>query len=431
LALPVIGDIYRVKSPANGKALMKFMDARTKKTMVNTLAKKTQEESEPANKVWRIARFKERYEYRDDKDKKGVLQYTRDFVSAGADAESRHFIDQLAELKEFPNWRTHEGSFVELKRRSADDVYGYRGYLLHKHQPADTSRIARWLGCSVGECQETLNILAEVGLIELVDVPDFTASARPTHSPAEQPSVPLPGEIPENPQKSAENPAKRKTTESGNEKQTKTKKTGNPKPENKATKSKISPDSQDAAGGKEQTTEPETRNPNANELKGQPGGTEGSTQTEHQPEPVPVPDDPTFPDDPAGGSLQQGQSPQDVANRRLESTVAIQRATEEFGIKVFTALFHRPPDMSGLSTQSNSDKSEVGCFATAMEQARNLTPQMLCNLHDRSMAEAVALGNKQGRRSKAHNPAAVWRSLFGKFLPAARAGELHAKSGSG
>ena len=49
---------------------------------------------------WCISRFALRYEYRDDKDKKGVLQYTRQYVAAGADPESRHFMDQLDELKE-------------------------------------------------------------------------------------------------------------------------------------------------------------------------------------------------------------------------------------------------------------------------------------------------------------------------------------------
>jgi len=386
-------------------------------------------------KVWRIARFKERYEYRDDKDKKGVLQYTRDFVSAGADAESRHFIDQLAELKEHKNWRAHEGSFVELKRRSADDVYGFRGYLLHKHQPADTSRIARWLDCSEAECKETLDVLAEVGLIELVDVPDFTAKAKPGPAQDEQPAGPLAAgnsaETPENSRGRRKNPAKRKETKSENEKNLKEKRTGNPKPEEQSKISQSGGLPQREAGSKTESNEPETRNPKEKQTAGQQAASAGKGQSDAEPaEPV---KNPTQSDAPGGESPATGDNPQDSAYRGL--TEAMDRLYEpscsSFAVEIFRNLFNRLPLPEGQGTREarTIELSELASFASAWARAQNakLKPRMLLILWDRSVYEANKLGVNRRRKIKAHNLPAVWWSLFKKLLNTAREGELKLK----
>ena len=155
-------------------------------------------------KVWYIARFKERYEYRDDKHKQGSLEYTKSFVNANRDPESRHFIDQIEELKEKETWLRLEGIFNELMRRAADDTYQYRGYLLHQHKPADAARIAVWLRCDVKICQRDLADLESVGLIEQVPLPDFPENTchffKNSENPAGEPEKYMLHAIFENPE---------------------------------------------------------------------------------------------------------------------------------------------------------------------------------------------------------------------------------------
>ena len=172
--------------------------------------------------VWYIARFKQRYEYRDDKSKKGGLQYTRAFVTAGPDIESRHFLDQLDDIKECKNWLEMTGALDELIRKAANDVLMYRGYLLHKRQPADTEIIARWLGVTKAKCQKILEGLEKFGFIVSVPFPDFPENSG-------------------NSQKNLEKPTKKKTNKKQREKKRiKRNPKTNPNPKKKRSVRKIS-----------------------------------------------------------------------------------------------------------------------------------------------------------------------------------------------
>ena len=366
---------------------------------------------------WCISRFALRYEYRDDKDKKGVLQYTRQYVAAGADPESRHFMDQLDELKEKKNWLHLEGTLNELIRRAANDVYNFRGLLMHQHRPADISRIARWLRTDEKNAKKDLAALQDCGLIEYVPLDEKLGEKNTSNPP------PLP-EIPENSGKGGKKPANRKTgTKSESEqKSNEFKKTENkvkPIPDNSNKESLGSlPDKQNNA---------DTRDPNQRPLESNtsPQASEATAEPDK-------PEHPTLSDALGDGSKAKASpSPPDSASDILEKKaeeLAVECLKRKYGescyafaAEVFKNIFNRLP----VATDT-ADNSEIGCFAMAWTQAENagLGLPMSQILWDRSIQEAA----DQRKKKRARNQRAVWRTVFKGLLQGARAGNLELKN---
>lgn len=383
--------------------------------------------------VWRIARFKERCEYRDDQDKKGVLQYTKAFVAAGSDVESRHFMDQLDDLKEqFPkHWRSLEGSLNELVRRSANDVCTFRGWLLHQHQPADIERIARWFRCSVDECLSDLKDLEAAGFIVKVPLSEFNnAMGIPTEKPADSGNFQKNLENPENLQ-----PYKRKrTTGTGKpvskEKQTETK--PKPQPAQKQSKDKAQanlPGSEgetNASGG-------EPVNPKANENNASTAETtEQAAKTSNEPV-----TDPTIPDALGDGSSKQARlnppgSDYTTTVSKLEKMY--EPECNVFAHEIFRGLFRRDPFTEATTADAKriqEDNSEIASFKSAWSSAQQAKPKfkptVLSELWDCSVAEADKLGKACLRKTKIKNPRAVWWRIFKSLYAKAKANDLSSK----
>ena len=130
-------------------------------------------------KIWHIFRFGERFELRDDwkSFRKGPLIYTKDFVGGGSDDESISFQLQMNILKSFDDYLMLKGAFGVLKELAANRSRCYRGYLLdEKLKPASEKRISQWLGIDVKATANVLKQLAEAGLIERIDVPEWDTS---------------------------------------------------------------------------------------------------------------------------------------------------------------------------------------------------------------------------------------------------------------
>lgn len=378
--------------------------------------------------VFRIARFKERCEYRDDQDKKGVLQYTKAFVAAGSDVESRHFMDQLDDLKEeFPKkWRTLEGTLNELVRRSANDVHSFRGWLLHQHQPADVERIARWLRCDVDECRADLNDLMTAGFIEEIPLSEFNKSMGiQTQKPADSGNFQKNLENLENPQ-----PYKRKRITG----------TGKPVSKEKETETETKPQpaqkqSKDNAQANLNGTEGQTNangvNPdNPNAMQGNANPAEHNAQAaEHTSEPA---KDPTLPDALGSGSCSQGgiRSPgSDYTHLAGRMNALLNPQCETFALEVFRGIFKREPLNEQTCSKPETvqaDNSEIGSFKSAWTMALNAKLKLtaLSVLWDTAIEEADKLGKNRRCKTKIRKLPAVWWRIFKSLLGKAKTGEL-------
>lgn len=391
--------------------------------MAKTAAKSKQHESN-SQMVWVVSRFAKRYEYRDDKGKKGSLQYTRAYVSASSDVESRHFMDQLEELKEKRNWRTLEGTLNELIRRAANDVYEFRGFLLHQHRPADINRIARWLKTDEKTCRQELEALQSVELIEFVPWAEITAE-----------NFPPPPEISAGAEKNQGKPGqtKRETkANSGKGKPERKKETGNqskPVPEKD---SKISQDGHIASGSSNQNRG-ETRDPTEKQPDRQLEGSSSIKQDEDKPVPV----NPTLPEAMGDKDQVTGKSPPGSAYGDLAGIMdkVYEPQCREFGLEIFRSIFKRLPVTADNADAKHvaEDNSELGSFASAWAMAQNakLKLSVLQVLWERSIQEATSLGNNRSRKPNMRNPRAIWWKVFKGLLRTAKTGDLRLKKGFG
>ena len=326
--------------------------------------------------VWCIARFKQRYEYRDDRDKKGSLTYCRLYVSVGKDPESRHFMDQLEELKAKPNWRLLEAGFNELIRRAANDAEEFRGYLLHQRQPADASRIAVWLKTDRASCIKELAALEQIKLIERVPLPEFS------------------GGFPEIPGKTKKKPAKRKRKKKIKRKSKTENRKGTKRKKKKKASAKadveISQRPKLSTTQKSSTTPKRSKRPNCST----PSETaEGCTAKMAQNPPH---------------SLRE-LTPEQRFNFIYDST------GREFATAIFLSL--------GLpySPDSVKGRQNLGCFKQSWSNAlkARLDEIMLVELWDRSVKSAVKIHNLRNRTTRSYwskGPEAVWRANFNKRL---------------
>jgi len=374
--------------------------------------------------VWRIARFKERCEYRDDQEKKGVLQYTKAFVAAGSDVESRHFMDQLDDLKEdYKNWRQLEGTLNELIRRSANDVCTFRGWLLHQHQPADVERIARWLRCDETEALADLKDLEKAGFIEQVPLANKIMGIREFPENSREPGKNL-----ENPQ-----PYKRKrTTGAGKpvskEKETETK----PQPAQKQSKDQTN---LPGTGSEINTSGVQPANPKA---KDSSASSEKSIEQADKSSVEPAPaKDPTFSDAlgdgnrPSAGIRPPGSVYTDLAARLDQFH---DPECKVFAVEIFKGIFKREPfneQTSGDRRKIQDDNSEIGSFKSAWSMAQNakLKPLAMSDLWDAAVEEAEKLGNNRRRKTKIRKLQAVWWRIFKSLLVKAKTGELSDEHG--
>jgi hypothetical protein len=149
---------------------MKPSETTTKRTERHTTARPF--------KVWRISRFRERWEMSGEYERKMGLEYLRLFIAAGGQksTESTQFLAQLAELRHYyPKEYYHlRGVLDELSALTGTMERKYRGYLLNARlQPATLAELAARLDLPRAEMLKALKAIEKVGLIERVDLPVF------------------------------------------------------------------------------------------------------------------------------------------------------------------------------------------------------------------------------------------------------------------
>lgn len=159
--------------------------------------------SRTAALVWRVVDFQNRFELPDDIriGRQGPLTYAKLYVSANDEA-SATYLKQIDRLTRRPDGMELEGGWVRILRAVSNHGNIYRGYLLNdRHAPASETEIAAdVLYCDGETAMRILSGLAEVGLIEQVEEPDWNARAE-----AAKPAKPR--------AKSSKKPAGTKTTQ--------------------------------------------------------------------------------------------------------------------------------------------------------------------------------------------------------------------------
>lgn len=135
--------------------------------------------------VWKIFRFEQRYELADDVrfGRERPLVFVRDYVGSGTDDESIRTGQQMMALMQRPGALELRGAFTILREMAANRSRLYRGYLLDENLgPADTRKIALWLGVDVRKAGRILRELGPdgVGLLEKASMPAFSDPPKPT-----------------------------------------------------------------------------------------------------------------------------------------------------------------------------------------------------------------------------------------------------------
>jgi len=385
-------------------------------------------------KVWRIFRFKERFELADNVRfcRQSPLLFTRDFVGSGKDDESIGYAQQMQILRMSPRRLVLKGAFGELKEIAANRSRAYRGYLLdERFEPATDSRVAMWLGLEIKEARSILKELAKIGLIERVDLPIFDEREnlppdkpgdtgdsgdddggdgpdQPSETPTDKPGDTGdsgdddgPDQPSETPNSSAHEPArdpfkKRKTA--------KTKKTnGNG---NGKTKKKIKKTAKKKTGKKKKKAETETKtkaetevgkakllaqldnaqsdkdNPKAEECKNNASaGSEGQSQGQQQAETAcRITDRPTDPeagcdalsaDIAAPSILDDGLLAERIANSRVPGLGIMSGECREFSAEIFRLLGTESKCLKFGKQAEFEAYKELQAFGHAWKRARD------------------------------------------------------------
>ena len=342
-----------------------------------------------AKKVWRIFRFKERYEMPEDMRKclMSALEFTRDFVGDAGGDEAVGYQNQFKLLANGDGleFGLYYGIYRQLVNMAAKRSRAYRGYLLDaRNQPLNEGQIGKLLKIKTKEIKKILQKLASVDLLEKVDLPEFDLSKnkmpvrKSDDKNAKKPSKKTGG------RKGAENSArKRMSLKNG-----------------KNVKKKHSKYLKGNDKFKKEINNDKRIRHNSNMLKGQAKDRTTTTPTTTPPF-VPSESD-------AGGSVIPFHGPPGSANHNRSGTYYEPDAKEFAGI-IYIAL-----KLPWLPVSAKG-KRDLGCFAKAWQKAQSsgISPQSLDSLWKRAIDVAHKIAKK---RPKYPNPARVWRGLFNKLL---------------
>ncbi len=344
-----------------------------------------------AKKVRRIFRFQERFELPDDVryDRKRPLAYIRYYVGSGQDDESINFKRQIAACK--ANQRRHIllAVFNDLLEIAANYSKAYRGYILDENfRPAGIAKIAGWVGLRVDETGEILRKLEQIGLIEIVSMPEFDLSVNGDRG--EKTKSRARTENPGKPRAPLKNKGK---SESGNGKGKRNKKTGK---EPESEKGKEQTLSQAQFKSQDQQTSNPTNNPK--ESDDQVGNDKLGIRINNPP----------------GQSLSKQYRQTEKLGGVLHKLYDPE--ADEFAMAVYKAI--------GTHAKDEREKhSELACWKNAWAKAQlaGIAPSYLTALWDRVMREAEKLHIKRRRKIQWRNsPEAVLRWLFDRLLADAK-----------
>lgn len=134
-----------------------------------------------ARKLWRIYRYSERFELRDDdrRCRKSAPQFVRDFVGVMAGNEAAGYQGQLDMLRNSDGeeywllFGLYRGLVIEASKRSR----AYRGYLLDSaNEPLSDTKLAKIFKIHAKKMTRLLRKLEAVELLERVDMPEWDLS---------------------------------------------------------------------------------------------------------------------------------------------------------------------------------------------------------------------------------------------------------------
>jgi hypothetical protein len=371
-------------------------------------------------KVWRIFRFRERFELPDDvrfcRDK--PLEYIRDYIGSGTKEESIHYKRQISACEASKNVDRLLRVFYKLREIAGNHTRAYRGYLLDENfEPAENNKIAIWIGLTKQETEKILKELEQIGLIEMVIPPKFDLSLNEKPPKRERrrgnKSRNNPSAHGKSRSSSSAHGKSRSSSsahekhrdslkyksESGNGILKRNKKTGKiPEKDKRQANSKEQP--ANAAIGERQEQSADNPNTNPTESDGEVGNDKLGTRT--------YPPRQSFTH---SYLTTQYKDPQQIGAvfAKLYNPEA-----EEFAREVYKTI--------GTSAlDSKEEHSELACWKQAWAEAliAGIAPYYLTALWDRVMQEARKLRIKRWRKPKSYwtkSPEAVLRKLFDRFL---------------
>lgn len=407
--------------------------------------KETNHKSERVNKkspqVWRIFRFKERFELGEDVKilRKSGLHFTKDFVGVAGGDEAVGYRKQFGLLLNGDGLESAAfyGVYRMLVNMAAEHTRAKRGYLLDaSDQPLTATQIGRLLHIKTPKMRQILRKFASVSLLEQVHLPEFDLSIN--DGPKEKEDSGGSKEAPPRDQKRGKDRDARNTSDNFE-------KEGAPSRTGKAGKGKI----KEPNGSKEKvnaqrgtngetgnTTSAITTGNNSNAQEGQDQEAESPPDAGKASIPPtttpPSKTDPTDPDalgqgktvtavQPAPGSDNQPTTHR--RRRRASFAPEYDRHDVQLARRVYHAL-KLPWDTDGPE-----GASEVGSFASVwhkvMQQLSRAPPEVCDQLGLRAVREA----GKIAKRKASQNKSAVWINTIRK-IAAKREQELSGAKGS-
>ena len=355
-------------------------------------AAKSKKNSKKTSKVWRIFRFRERYEMPEDmrKCRVSALEFTRDFVGDAGGDEAVGYQHQFRLLSNGDGIEFSKlyGVYRQLVNMAAKRSRAYRGYLLDaKNLPLSDAQIGKLLRIETKIISKILRKLASVTLLEKVDLPIFDLSIN------EFPNKKNDDEKPDQ-RKGAEKSAQRRkplkkgkkeTVLNGNGKSPKNKNNGNGNRKHKT-------NAQEEQEYEDQTATAPTTTPPFMPRQSDEGGSV-----------IPFTGPP--------GSVKNNRGPQKLGDITRRMFHRYDQDAKQFGADVYRAL-KLPWDPT-----SAQGRRELGSFAAEWMKAKQsgLPPDVLEKFRDRVTSEATKLSKRPPKRG---NISAIWCSIFNKILSA-------------
>ncbi|MGA1979484.1 MAG: hypothetical protein ABSG99_02810 [Sedimentisphaerales bacterium] len=351
-----------------------------------------------AKKVWRIFRFRQRFELPDNIrfDRQKPLIYIRYYVGSGQDDESINFKRQIAACKASQRRHILLAVFMDLLEIAANYSRAFRGYILDEHfEPAGIIKIAGWVGLEVKEAGKIFRELEQIGLIERILMPEFDLSVNDNKGGKKGRKQKSRARTRKSEKKRA--PLKNKgKSEIGNGNSSKVNKKTGKEPERNKRQANSKKQATGAATGKgqDQINHNPTTNPKVSDA--QVGGSNERPRT-----------------CPPGKSITQQYKQTEQIGAVLQKLYNPE--AEEFAQAVYKAIG------TPYARDSKEGRSELACFKMAWVKAQiaGLAPRYLTALWDRTIREAETLKIKRHRKPKSYwrkSPEAVLRKLFDRFL---------------
>ncbi len=361
--------------------------------------------SRAVHKVWRIYRFRERFEPPENvrKCRKSGLDFTRDYVGLSAGNEAVGYQQQLAMLSNGDGleYSLLFGVYRQLVNHAGQRSRAYRGYLLNAgNEPLSDSDIGRLLKIHAKTITRMLRKLERAGLLERTSMPvewDLSQDELPPKETDEQEDA---GAL------------------DGKKQRTRTKNKG------------VSGDGRTSAEKDGDGQQPLKEDGKTASGKGNKKATVGLTASGSQEKEID-----NGKDDPQGKANEQAPCPP-TTPEPLPSEP--QESDEREGPVTPTASF--PPSLSqgqsshglgyrrrvylGLAYHHDVDtieaRREITSFASKHDQVVSalaaLSPPAVDALLARGLAEAVKIGKRKGNRNKG----AVWHTVMDKLTAAAQ-----------